>query len=132
MAILGMIPPKTAPRPLYRPNAVSFRTMSRPVVTKPRGFAWHVVSQLNLLTERRILTPGAFARLDSCIRTLTVSSGWHTSASIMPAPPPAARESALHTGSQMQGALPIKFTAGEAGFLPLPPCTFFADMIAQD
>jgi hypothetical protein len=100
MAILGMIPPRTAPRPLYRPNAVSFRTMSRPVVTKPRGFAWHVVSQVNLLIERRILTPGAFARLDSCIRTLTVSSGWHTSASIMPAPPPAARESALHTGSQ--------------------------------
>lgn len=38
MAILGMIPPRTAPRPLYRPRAVSFLTISTPVVTNPRGF----------------------------------------------------------------------------------------------
>lgn len=35
------------------------------------------------------LTPGAFARRESCIRTLMVSKGWQTRASIIPAPPPA-------------------------------------------
>ena len=40
MAILGMIPPRTAPRPLYRPSAVSFFTISTPVVRKPRGLAY--------------------------------------------------------------------------------------------
>lgn len=92
MAIFGMIPPRTAPRPLYRPNAVSFFTISTPVVTKPRGFIYRAhVSQSKAQGPCMLgqLTPGALARRDSCIRTLMVSRGWHTSASIMPAPPPA-------------------------------------------
>lgn len=41
MAIFGMIPPNTAPRPLYRPIAVSLRTISAPVAAKPRGLVYH-------------------------------------------------------------------------------------------
>ena len=40
MAIFGMIPPSTAPRPLYRPRAVSLRTIWAPVATNPRGLAY--------------------------------------------------------------------------------------------
>jgi len=43
----------------------------------------------------------------------TVPSGWQTKASIIPAAPPA-----------------MRFVAAEAGFLPLVPETFFADILA--
>jgi hypothetical protein len=56
IAILGTIPVTTAPRPLYRPRGVSFRTISAPVARKPRFGA-----------------PGVRARRESCMRTLTVS-----------------------------------------------------------
>jgi hypothetical protein len=47
-------------------------------------------------------------------RIRNVPSGWHASASIIPAPPPA-----------------IKFVAADAGFLPPGPCTDFADMLCS-
>ena len=37
MAILGTIPERTAPRPLYSANGVSRLTIMRPVATNPRG-----------------------------------------------------------------------------------------------
>lgn len=39
MAIFGIMPPKTAPRPLYKPNAVSRLTISAPVAINPRDLA---------------------------------------------------------------------------------------------
>ena len=58
------------------------------------------------------LTPRC-ERFESCMRTFIVSRGWHTRASIMPAPPPATR-----------------FVAAEAGFLPPGPFVDFADMLS--
>lgn len=49
------------------------------------------------------LTPGAVALLDSCMRTLIVSSGWHTRASIIPAPPPANQAKVNSCTSQKGG-----------------------------
>ena len=42
MAIFGTMPVRTAPNPLYRPNAVSLFTISVPVVMNPRFFACNV------------------------------------------------------------------------------------------
>lgn len=72
----------TAPNPLYSPSAVSRLTISFPVVMNPRFGAYIprssadcvdicIVSRdVGRMVER---TPGARARLDSCIRTLIVS-----------------------------------------------------------
>lgn len=73
------------------------------------------------------LTPGARALRDNCMRTLIVSSGWHTRASIIPAPPPAIKRECCVDNLEL-GDLPIKLTAGEV-LLPLLD-TFLADMIA--
>lgn len=70
------------------------------------------------------------------MRTLIVSRGWHTRASIIPAPPPANNPEVLalarHFSSNLEigvgggGALPIRLTAGEALLLPL---AVLADMM---
>lgn len=62
------------------------------------------------MIPREELTPRC-DRFESCMRTLIVSRGWQTRASIMPAPPPA-----------------IKLVAAEAGFLPPGPFVVFADI----
>jgi hypothetical protein len=63
MAILGTMPERMAPRPLY----------------SARG-PFSVVSLDSYLAKNREeRTPGARPDLDSCIRTLIVLSGWHAS-----------------------------------------------------
>lgn len=68
MAILGMIPPRTAPRPLYRPRAVSFFTISTPVVKNPRGFTYKNMKMLaiarisfNWYCKKGKTHPGSFS-----------------------------------------------------------------------
>lgn len=78
MAIFGMIPLRTAPRPLYSPRAVSRLIISCPVARKPRALTCNDTVNTHDLCNTRILftsklTPGARARFESCIRTLIVS-----------------------------------------------------------
>ena len=35
----------------------------------------------------------------------------------------------MHINFEGREIVPIKFTAGEAGFLPFPPCTVFVGMV---
>jgi len=49
IAILGTMPVKTAPNPLYRPRGVSRLTISTPVVIKPLFFAYAEVNGIGTL-----------------------------------------------------------------------------------
>lgn len=78
IAILGTIPVRTAPRPLYRPSAVSRFTISVPVLMNPRFGAYNQVRIFVACygAHSRLVgghTPGMRARLESCMRTLIVS-----------------------------------------------------------
>jgi hypothetical protein len=44
IAIFGMMPVRTAPRPLYRPNGVSRLTICAPVPMKPSAFTYRTVN----------------------------------------------------------------------------------------
>jgi len=72
IAIFGAIPINTAPSPLYRASTDSFLAMPTPVLTNPILFPYII-----------------FGLCAVCIRTLIVSKGWQTKASMIPAPPPA-------------------------------------------
>jgi hypothetical protein len=75
IAIFGMMPVRTAPKPLYRPSGVSRLTISLPVVKKPRRLACTTQVKIgdHVAREDKSHTPGARARRESCIRTLMVS-----------------------------------------------------------
>jgi hypothetical protein len=70
-----------------------------------------------------------------------IPRGWHTSASIIPAAPPAVKGGGLARACtwyylkvrcwKLEFDIPIKFVAAEAGFLPFGPFTFLADILRE-
>lgn len=79
-AILGTIPERTAPRPLYKAKGVSRWTIMTPVAMNPLAFVYieYTKSEKISIWEegwKKRRTPGARPDLESCIRTLMVSRG---------------------------------------------------------
>lgn len=165
MAILGTIPVRTAPRPLYRPRGVSRFTISAPVFMKPRRGACEKNARLSMgfsllhncargavhTYTRLPRSPGKLHSDFDRVCTRYVRSQLDNKTTALPLDAEKltkrmARQRFHHTGTSasyigkyqymdngtetMAGALPMRFVAAEAGFLPFGPFTLFADMIS--
>ena len=142
MAIFGMMPVMTAPRPLYSASGVSRLIISLPVVKKPRRFACSPLV-LTSVPSSVCFTPGVCARRDSCIRTLMVSVPVRRGEVLCKRDQTKrmAREGFHHASTtssctevrtdRIDGLpqVPIRFVAADVRLLPLWPLPFDGDIV---